>query len=382
MFYYTQSSCNSNMAYRALQLHPNVPSLYILAAQHELAHLSPSAARVLLQRCIRLNAESVDMWREYVKFELGFVESMRRRWELLGIDMNGKGKANAQANVEDGMNEGDVEQLQAEADADEGGGEAEEARRAIMQGAIVKSVISNSVKGAFEHLGSSSLLLTLYPALPKAPLFVSLHELLSTYPTTLALRSSLLDHLHTLLLQTLPTDPIAIRLTATRHLLPELSGDALVDALRDANDKMTAAVREACSDDSRKNADDMAGSYADFVKEWVQREDVDDSLVSDNITIPLAYDSTAYPSLVESLPLDVSTHAYSKASQNITTRYPSTFTCYRALPTRLTSYTPSPSPFHEKSHSSRCQVHLVAEGQVRCQCLASPFGSRVSCERR
>ena len=133
--------------FRALQLHPNVPALYIIAAQHELAHLSPSAARVLLQRGIRLNAESVDMWREYVKFELGFVESMRRRWDVLGIDTNGKGKEKVPGNAEEGMNEGEIEQMQHEADAE--GDEAEEARKAIMQGAIVKSVISNGVKGEY-----------------------------------------------------------------------------------------------------------------------------------------------------------------------------------------------------------------------------------------
>lgn len=128
-----------------MQLHPNVPSLYIIAAQHELSHLSPSAARVLLQRGIRLNAESVDMWTEYVKFELSFVESMRRRWDVLGIDVNGKGKGKAQESGEE-MNEGEVEQLQTEADSE--GDEAEQARREIMQGAILKSVMSNAVKGS------------------------------------------------------------------------------------------------------------------------------------------------------------------------------------------------------------------------------------------
>ena len=65
----------------------------MLAASHELEHLSPTAARALLQRGLRLNADSVEMWREYVRMELGFVESLRRRWTVLGIDVKGKGKA-------------------------------------------------------------------------------------------------------------------------------------------------------------------------------------------------------------------------------------------------------------------------------------------------
>ncbi|KAF5371580.1 hypothetical protein D9758_003433 [Tetrapyrgos nigripes] len=73
---------------RALQLHPNVPALYILAASHELEHLSPTSARSLLQRGIRMNGESVEMWTEYIKMELGFMESLRRRWQTLGVEEN------------------------------------------------------------------------------------------------------------------------------------------------------------------------------------------------------------------------------------------------------------------------------------------------------
>lgn len=92
-----------------------------------------------------MNAESVEMWSEYVKMEMGFVESMRRRWGVLGIEV--KGKEKARESLENGMNEDEVAQMQTEADGE--GDEAEQARREIMQGAIVKSVISNGVKG--EH---------------------------------------------------------------------------------------------------------------------------------------------------------------------------------------------------------------------------------------
>ncbi|KAF9474566.1 hypothetical protein BDN70DRAFT_815448, partial [Pholiota conissans] len=68
---------------RALQMHPNKPALFILAAGHELEHHSPSAARMLLQRGLRLNGESMELWREYLKMELGFIESLRRRWDVL-----------------------------------------------------------------------------------------------------------------------------------------------------------------------------------------------------------------------------------------------------------------------------------------------------------
>ncbi|KAF8813669.1 hypothetical protein BYT27DRAFT_7180422 [Phlegmacium glaucopus] len=73
---------------RALQLHPQESGLYIMGAAHELDQLSASGARTLLQRGIRMNGDSIDMWKEYVKMELGFIERLRRRWEVLGVEMD------------------------------------------------------------------------------------------------------------------------------------------------------------------------------------------------------------------------------------------------------------------------------------------------------
>lgn len=140
--YHLRAFSSEPFLYRAVKLHPNVPAFYILAASHELEHLSPSAARVLLQRGIRLNADSVEMWKEYVKMELGFIEGLRRRWEVLGIkvDIKGKGKEVGR----EGEAEGDMENMEVD-DIEEDSAEA--ARRDIMQGAIVKTVITNAAKG-------------------------------------------------------------------------------------------------------------------------------------------------------------------------------------------------------------------------------------------
>ncbi|KAL6308122.1 U3 small nucleolar RNA-associated protein 6-domain-containing protein [Sparassis latifolia] len=250
---------------RALQLHPNVPALYILAASHELQHLSPSTARALLQRGIRLNADSVEMWREYVRMELGFVESLRRRWGVLGIDVaqgdKGKGKEmEKEKAIDEGLLAfedeamGEGEDVQMAADQEEGA-EDEAARRDIMQGAIVKSVMDNAAK-----------------ALPKFELFASLHDLLVTYPCPPELRDALLEHLFVLLRSTLPTDPAAIKLSATRYLTPGLKGEALIDALKGANEQLVKAVR-----DNSTSSSSLAAAYATFVKEWCKK-DVDDTL--------------------------------------------------------------------------------------------------------
>lgn len=101
----------------------------MLAASHELTHLAPAAARTLLQRGLRLNGESVELWREYARMELGYVERLRRRWDKLGARSRADPDPDADTHAMD--------------EADEG----EAARRLVLEGAIVREVISNAVKG-------------------------------------------------------------------------------------------------------------------------------------------------------------------------------------------------------------------------------------------
>ena len=91
-----------------MQLHPQESGLYIMGAAHELDQMSATGARTLLQRGIRINGDSMDLWTEYVKMEMGFIERLRRRWEVLGVAM-----------------------------------ENEE----VMSGAIVETVITNALQG-------------------------------------------------------------------------------------------------------------------------------------------------------------------------------------------------------------------------------------------
>ncbi|KAF8513171.1 U3 small nucleolar RNA-associated protein 6-domain-containing protein [Hysterangium stoloniferum] len=221
---------------RALLLHPSHPALYIHAAAHEVENGAPGAARTLLQRGLRLNQESVELWREYVSFEVGWVEGMRRRWGVLGV---GEGNENLNEEVAGGsggnLNETDMEDV------------GEEARKEIMRGAIVKAAIEQAVK-----------------ALPTMALFRSLCELLKTYPTLL--RDSLLSHLDDLLVKTLPTDPAALKLHATRHLPPpDDSGNSFdtvefIEQLQAANEFLLGLAR--------KHGGAVSNTYAEFVEEW------------------------------------------------------------------------------------------------------------------
>ena len=108
-------------------------------------------------------------------------------------------------------------------------------------------------------------------------MFQSLQELIAGYPVTEALRSTLLDHLHERLAETLPHNPSGVVLRATRALAltstEELAGGALVDALKHANEELLKAL------EAQQPSEDLAAAYAQFVKEWCGKEDVDANLV-------------------------------------------------------------------------------------------------------
>ncbi|KAI3597017.1 u3 small nucleolar rna-associated protein 6 [Moniliophthora roreri] len=224
---------------RALQLHANTPSLYIIAAQHELSHLSPSTARSLLQRGIRLNPDNIEIWREYVKMELAFIESLRRRWDVLGIK-NEKGKEKEKLlDIAEGSDAGDLTITEGDPSLDEG----TTARQEILDGVIVKTVISSAVR-----------------ALPKIELFESLHKLISGYPSPTELRESLLSHLDGLLRDILPQHPQAIRLLAKRLLRPGMAGQELIEGVKGANTMMLSFAK-----DSKK--EEILQVYSCFVLE-------------------------------------------------------------------------------------------------------------------
>ncbi|KAL4080344.1 U3 small nucleolar RNA-associated protein 6-domain-containing protein [Scleroderma yunnanense] len=260
---------------RALQLHPNVPSLYIIAASHELSHMSPSTARALLQRGLRLNADSIDLWREYIRMELHFIEGIRRRWNILGISLDERKLTNEDQQMEvditmDGtgdhmfINEEKLpdEVVAAEQEGDEG----EAARRAIMEGAIVKSAMSNAAK-----------------AIPRIYLFLQLDDLIRTHPCQPNLRTNLLDELYSLLQKMIPGDPEAIKMKATRRLREltlsaELSGsqsERMIDSIQYANEQLVHAVNNPPSDNTRP---EISTIYAYFVKEWCQSPTLDPAL--------------------------------------------------------------------------------------------------------
>lgn len=126
---------------RALALHPSRPDLWLSAADYELnSHADTTAARALLQRGLRMNSlvdaqaeesrglkrarthsgartarepgalrwqltdyeqDVLRLWVEYMRMELVFVERLRRRWRVLGLDSGNMPAAPASGSLDE-----------------------------------------------------------------------------------------------------------------------------------------------------------------------------------------------------------------------------------------------------------------------------------------
>ena len=87
-----------------------------------------SSARTTLLLGLRACEQSTELWTEYIKLELGWVEALRRRWSALGLEAESKGKARETEISQDG-GEGSF------------GPEGEDARKAILAGQLVVQAI-------------------------------------------------------------------------------------------------------------------------------------------------------------------------------------------------------------------------------------------------
>ncbi|XP_020674447.2 U3 small nucleolar RNA-associated protein 6 homolog [Dendrobium catenatum] len=73
---------------QALKLHPKVPGLWIYAAAWEFdKNLNVVAARALMQSGLRACPNSEDMWIEYLRLELTYLNKLKARKEALGEDL-------------------------------------------------------------------------------------------------------------------------------------------------------------------------------------------------------------------------------------------------------------------------------------------------------
>lgn len=199
----------TQLIYSALQHHPLSPTLYLLLSY---AHLHPNSpfpgstipstskldlpssaesstsgfslegtatARTTLLLGIRLVPKSPDLWREYIKLELGWVEGLRRRWKVLGINV----EPQSRSPDESGAVDPDV------LTGGEGsfGPEGEDARKSILAGELVVHAIKQALEtimadgvGGMEFRDGLLAMLRIYPSALRGKALEAVYEDLDT----------------------------------------------------------------------------------------------------------------------------------------------------------------------------------------------------------
>ncbi|KAK9762196.1 U3 snoRNP protein [Basidiobolus ranarum] len=160
---------------RAIQLHPAKPSLWILAASWEFEdNLNTNGARILLQRGLRLNPESQDLWLEYFRLELVYMAKIRERRRILGILKDGKSKPK----VEQEKNEEDMivlptldeeEEMEPKREITISDGLIQTLKaenNAFLSGAVALIVYENAIKSISEDLEFRKKFLEVFQTIP------------------------------------------------------------------------------------------------------------------------------------------------------------------------------------------------------------------------
>ncbi len=114
-----------------------------------------AAARSLMQQGLRMCKHEEVMWSEYLRMELLYIQRLRVRRQVLGLDVPGpEGDAGAEAaagivadaeKVKGAEDSAEAEGGEAEAEAKAEGAETEAAVRAVLTGAVARIVFKNAV---------------------------------------------------------------------------------------------------------------------------------------------------------------------------------------------------------------------------------------------
>ena len=133
---------------RALQVHPRNAGLWIMAASWEFeTNNNTNAARVLLQRALRVNKHVKQLWIEYFRMEMLYVSKLNERRKMLGLkspSTSGKSTKNPLViPTLDAEREADSEASDEEDEMDE----SAQAKKAFLEGVIPKIVFNKASAG-------------------------------------------------------------------------------------------------------------------------------------------------------------------------------------------------------------------------------------------
>ncbi|KAI8380700.1 U3 small nucleolar RNA-associated protein 6-domain-containing protein [Blakeslea trispora] len=249
----------SSVFVQAIQYHPHNASLWIMAATWENEeNANIAAARVLMQRALRLMPENQQLWHEYFRLELLYIEKIKLRRRLLGIDQQ-KHAEDIEPTQEDEEDDNtlqlpaltgeDVAQWQQDEQnkkkkkmTEQEMAALEEANNPILQGLLAKIVYTNAIQAIPTDIEFRQRFIEIYREFTDTEAHV--------------------EHVYQTIQEDL-TYPKAKSVLAKRHLTPNLtvSDPQFITALR----ACVADFEEAVAN---LNEPEMWQEYAEFVLSW------------------------------------------------------------------------------------------------------------------
>ena len=145
---------SSRLLARSLELHPRKERFWVQAGAFEFEQNNDIlAARSLMQRGLRINKDSTALWCEYFRLELLYLNKLRERRKVLGIDK--EDEVHSQTNTNS-----DIPEVEPEADKASSNGEqrnAEDGQKELQseilyQGKLPQIVYANAVKARPEDI--------------------------------------------------------------------------------------------------------------------------------------------------------------------------------------------------------------------------------------
>ncbi|KAJ2086798.1 U3 snoRNP protein [Coemansia sp. RSA 1813] len=252
---------------RAITSHPYDPQMWIVAADNQFRdNGNGGAARRLMQRALRVNPKSKELWAEYFRLELLLVEKIKSRRRVLGIDGHSENN-----DEEDDSGFINLPELDEEKKADASlSDEIEE----HIEAKALSSEAQNRQELTDEQ--RAAMAAKVNPYLQGAIARIVYDQAIAAIPSDLEFRKELaaiagqfpeMEQQRDYVLQTISrdfaSDPTAIAYLCTAHLSGiSLESPDLVDALRTAVAKFQAAIADVA------DVPKMWVLYTRFLNHW------------------------------------------------------------------------------------------------------------------
>ncbi|KAJ2506067.1 U3 snoRNP protein [Coemansia sp. RSA 2049] len=269
---------------RAIAAHPRDPKMWIMAADYQLSDMANgAAARALMQRALRVNPESRELWAEYLRLELLLVDKIRTRRRVLGID----GEAKKEEEEEEGdagfidLPELDEHEREESGKPDGGGSSIATVLAEIEERIETKALLKlDSESAELTDEQKAAMATAANPYLQGVVARIVYDQAVAAVPDDLEFRKELaaivarfdgMESLHAHAVQTVSRDfansPPAIAYLCTAGLLGvSLDSPALVDALQTAVAAFQENLERIAGNAAAGVGVDVPGVWAEYIR--------------------------------------------------------------------------------------------------------------------